>query len=141
MPFEIQELESEADFEADFAHLIGIQWKGFENPLSRLLLLFFPVFGPRPVDRFAALEKSIERQLVWHRTDPTSHWLKASDTESGEIIGGACWHIFTSNPYADKTDHSCTWWPDGDQRDFANTCMTQFLRFRQTNMARPHLCK
>lgn len=127
--------------DADFDELIRVEWASYEQPYSRLIRLFFPILGPGPEARAAALKESTERQLSWHKEDPTSHWIKVVNSETGKIIGAAEWHVYEENPYASQTDEGCTWYPEGEGREMANSLMGQFMAPRMKYMAKPHLCK
>lgn len=136
MRFETTEVSVDADFE----ELIQVQWDSYEQPHCRLIRLFCPILGDGPNARAAALRESTERQLQWHRRDPTSHWIKVVDRETGRIAGAACWHIYKENPYSTQSNEECTWYPAGEGREMANSLMGQFSTPRMKYMAKPHIC-
>lgn len=72
MPLELSELSSDTEF----PELVYVEWASFEKPCCKLIRLYFPVHGDGPEARAAALKESTERQIGWHRSDPTSHWIK-----------------------------------------------------------------
>ena len=136
MPFELSEVTADADFE----ELIRVEWLSYEQPYCRLIRLFFPILGADPDAQATALEESIDRQLRWHKEDPTSRWIKVVDSENKRIAGAACWHVFEKNPYDVESEDECTWYPAGESRDLANSLMRQFLTPRMKYMAKPHVC-
>ena len=135
MQFETTEVSADADFD----ELVRVEWESYEQPYCRLIRLFFPLLDHGPDARAKALKESTERQLQWHNGDPTSHWIKVVDTETGRMAGAACWHIYEENPYASQSDEECTWYPPGEGREMANSLMGQFLTPRTKYMAKPHL--
>ncbi len=136
MHFETTEVSANSDFN----ELVRVEWDSYEQPYCRLLPLFFPVRGEGSHARAEALEESVQRQLQWHHGDPTSHWIKVVETETGRIVGAAYWHIYEENPYATQSDEECTWYPPGEGREMANSLMGQFLTPRTKYMAKPHIC-
>ena len=130
----------EVTADADFRDIIEVEWASFDRPVCRLRPLFFPILGSGEQARAAAIEEGIERQLAWHKSDPTSHWIKVVDDASEKVAGAACWHVYDSNPYATESDEECTWWPEGEDREMANGLMAQFLTPRMKFMAKPHMC-
>jgi len=136
MPFKLSKLSSDTEF----PELVQAEWAAFENPYCKLIRLYFPVHGDGPKARAAAMNESIERQIGWHRSDPSSHWIKITDTDTGAVAGAAYWHIYESNPYATVSEDECTWFPAGEDREIANTLMGQFLGPRMTYMGKPHVC-
>jgi hypothetical protein len=136
MPLELSGLSSDTEF----PELVYVEWESFEKPCCKLIRLYFPVHGDGPEARAAALKESTERQIGWHRSDPTSHWIKITDTDTGALAGASYWHIYESNPYANVSDDECTWFPAGEDREIANQLMGQFLESRMKYMAKPHLC-
>ena len=136
MSFNVTELTADGDFE----ELVRVEFASFEQPYSRLIRLFFPIFGDGPDARAASIKESVERQIYWHKEDPTSHWIKAVDDETGKIAGAAYWHVYKENPYATHSNEECTWYPPGEGREMANSLMGQFLTPRMKYMAKPHVC-
>lgn len=142
MPFEISLMtEEEITSDGVFKDLIDAEWDSYEHPYTRLLGLFFPIVAQGPKAHAERIRESLNRQLSQHRSTPCSRWLKAIDTETGEIAGGAQWYIFTENPYAVPLDGEVTWWADGEDRDFATALIEQFLTPRLTYMPKPHIRK
>ena len=96
MPFDILQVGPDTDFD----ELVRVEWASYEQPYCKLIRLFFPILGDGPEARAASFKESIERQLSWHKQDPTSRWIKAIDHETGKIAGAACWHIYEEDPYS-----------------------------------------
>ena len=136
MPFETTQVTANSDFN----ELVRVEWESYERPYCSLLRLFFPLRDDGSDARAEAFKESIERQIQWHNGDPTSYWIKAIDTETGRIVGAACWHIYKENPYSTQSDDECTWYPVGEPREMANTLMSQFSMPRTKYMTKPHIC-
>ena len=136
MPFDILQISSDTDFD----ELVRVEWASYEQPHCKLIRLFCPILGDGPEARAASLKESTERQLSWHKEDPTSRWIKAVDHETGKIAGAACWHVYEKNPYGEQSEEECTWFPEGESRELANSLMGQFLTPRMKYMAKPHMC-
>jgi hypothetical protein len=136
MPFRLEEITSDSDFE----ELVECEWISWENPPQKFHRLICPTFGDGPDARAESLRESTQRQLSWHKGDPTSHWLKVTDINTGKIIAGALWKIFETNPFENWTPSVAYWWPEGDKRDFASQALDQASLPRRELAARPHLC-
>ncbi|KAL9110770.1 MAG: hypothetical protein Q9227_004762 [Pyrenula ochraceoflavens] len=137
MFFHLQEVTSASDF----SEIIKLEWRSYEDPYSPLLRLFFPIFGTDSEARAESLQESTDRQIKWHESDPSSHWIKVTDSSSGNIVGAANWNFFDENPYSTESDEECTWFKEGEDRKMANFLMGQFLTPRTTYMAKPHVCE
>lgn len=126
----------------EFNDIVRCEFDSYETPVCKLKDLFFPIKGePTAENRDAAIKEAIARQTLWHRSDPSSLWIKVVDQENGKVAGAACWHIYDANPFAEPAEGECDWWPAGERRDMANTLMGQFLTPRMTWMAKPHVRK
>ena len=117
----------EVTVDADFREIIEVEWASYDQPVCRLRPLYFPILGSGEGARAAAVQASAERQLAWHKSDPTNHWIKVIDDATGKVVGAAWWHIYENNPYATESDEGCTWWPEGEDREMANSLMTQWV--------------
>ncbi len=111
MPLELRHVESDSEFN----ELVQCECESYEDPFNTFYLLLRPDRGcsPRGRDGFKEFR---DRQIAWHKNDPTSTWLKVVDTDIGDkIVGGACWNSFLENPYPQPIDHplEATWWPEG----------------------------
>ncbi|GLA01933.1 hypothetical protein AnigIFM60653_001224 [Aspergillus niger] len=135
MPFKLTVVASDSEFD----ELVRCEFDAYENPQCNLKNLFFPIQGSSPTARDAAIQDAVKRQIHWHRSDPSSQWIKVIDVESGKIVGAACWHIYETNPYTVTSDEECNWWPTGEARNIANALMGQFLVPRMTYMNKPHI--
>ena len=132
----------EVTSDAEFREVVEVEWAAYSRPHCRLRSLYFPVLGTDEEARTAAFEQSIEHQIAWHRSDPTSHWIKVVDGASEKVVGAALWHVYESNPYdsSDEEEEECTWWPEGEGREMANGLMRQWVKPKMKFMAKPHMC-
>ncbi|KAL8760668.1 MAG: hypothetical protein Q9184_003153, partial [Pyrenodesmia sp. 2 TL-2023] len=136
---------------SDFPALIACQRTSYLDPPDPLYTLFCPPHSRPTVAE--SLAEATGRQLEWHESDPTSTWLKVTDTDTkdeeygGEekIVGGACWHVYEKAPgeiEAEKEgggeEMKCYWWPEeGRQRELADQVMGQMMRTRAERMKGP----
>lgn len=130
---------SEVVEDAEFKELIQCLIDAFEEPPSKLLQLFIPSCPSD--DAQATLAEAVERFSLWHRSDPTSTWIKVTDSETGKLLGAANWNIYDTNPYAEGSHSECYWWPEGPGRDAANALMHQLTTPRTMYMSKPHVCE
>lgn len=95
MPLTIKERSDESTF----SHIVDCELAGYYKPYHPFMQVLFPVFGAAPADRAAVIQESKVRQWQWHSADPTSHWLYVEDDQTGEVVGGAQWHVHEKNPF------------------------------------------
>ncbi|KAL9129045.1 MAG: hypothetical protein Q9217_002415 [Psora testacea] len=110
MPLELREVHDDTEFN----ELIQCECESFDNPYSPFYTLLRPNRGCSPQGR-EGFKEFRDRQLRWHRKDPTSRWFKVVDTDIGDkIVGGACWNIYTENPHPKVVEHplEADWWPE-----------------------------
>jgi hypothetical protein len=103
MGFKLSALVSESEFE----DLVRCEFDAYENPVCNLKQLFFPIQGSSTTARATAIEDAVKRQALWHKSDPTSKWIKVVDEESGQLVGAACWHVYEEDPYKVESDEEC----------------------------------
>lgn len=126
----------------DFKELIECEWTAYETPYNGFKEIYCPTLGTGPNAREESMKECRERQLAEHKGDATSHWFKAVDSDSGQIVGGAQWHVYQENPYVNGMEHiEATWWPEGEGRRFASMGMDQWFGPRGKRMNKPHVCK
>ncbi|KAI1264050.1 acyl-CoA N-acyltransferase [Xylariaceae sp. FL1019] len=115
MPLELQEI----DVKKDFPTLAKCLYESYEEPLQRFFHVWFPIFGSDQKARQDSLDEAAKRLAAWHAEDPTSHWRKVIDTDTGEIAGASLWNIHHENPFAQPHDMEVTWFPNNGARRFA----------------------
>ena len=126
----------------EFKEVIYSERIAFETPYNAIFTLFCPVLGSHPTAREESIAEAQVRQLQWHRSDPTSHWIKVIDEDNaGKVAGAALWHVYDHNPYAKppETETTCYWWPEGPKRAMADQAMDQLTKGRDSKMNKPHL--
>lgn len=135
MPLKLVRLESDDEFD----ELVRCEFAAFETPRIKLLDLYFPRLNGRE----AAIQSAIKLQSAWHRAATTSTWLKVIDTDNhDQVVGGACWHVYDTDPYAVASEVDCNWFPAGEEREIANHLYNKQIRGpRTTYMRKPHVCK
>ncbi|KAL8687268.1 MAG: hypothetical protein Q9218_006507 [Villophora microphyllina] len=130
----------EVKLDDDFPDLIECEWVSYETPYNGFFQLYCPTTGNGPNARAESMKESTERQLAWHKEDPTSIWLEVVDNESGKVVGAAQWNIHSSNPYPNGIeDTDAFWWPDGEGRKFASMALEQWYAPRGQRMRKPHI--
>ncbi|KAK4985885.1 hypothetical protein LTR50_005674 [Elasticomyces elasticus] len=133
--FKLLEVEHDHEFE----ELFRVFRTAFTEPGTAMWPLFTADYRPDAALEEAALKETIERFISWHRSDPTSHWLKVIDEESGSVLGGGRWALYkTGNPYDGHGEMEASWWPDGEPRQLATTLLNQFLATSAKHMNKPH---
>jgi len=128
MPIKLHEL-NDADDNV-FASITAVESDSFHNPYYG----FWHVFnGPSP-------EELAERQLSWHKSDPTSHWIYVTDEETGEVIAAAQWNVHPEGHFAKASDDVKPYWmPEGTTKDVASQLLHQFFSLRRERMNESHL--
>lgn len=138
MPFKLEEVTSDGDFD----DIIACLWESFYNPFQSFFPLFCPVVGTGPNAYAESIETSTDRYRNWHKSDPTSHWLKVIDTDTGDIAAAAQWNICDKNPFEGENEPTEAFWhPEGTQREFMTKAMEIFEAPREKMMAKPQVCK
>ncbi|KAK3167520.1 hypothetical protein OEA41_010647 [Lepraria neglecta] len=137
MPLALREVLHDSEWN----ELIQCEHESYLDPFNGVYTLFRPNQSrdDRGREGFKELR---DRQLSWHKNDPTSRWFKVVDTDIGDkVVGGACWNTFTENPYPEVKEHpmEAMWWPEGEPRAFANKLLDEWLCPRYHKMARPHM--
>ncbi|TVY18265.1 hypothetical protein LARI1_G005073 [Lachnellula arida] len=122
MPFKLEQ----ANIDVDFKELIECEWESYERPLQTFFRLFCPIRGTGPHAREESLTECTQRQLEWHRSDPSSYWQKVTDSTTGKIVAGALWKICATNPFEHADHEEAYWFPKGGQRDFVNQALERF---------------
>ncbi|KAL8686758.1 MAG: hypothetical protein Q9218_006883, partial [Villophora microphyllina] len=110
MPLELREVKEDAEWN----ELIQCESESYETPFNGIFILFRPHRGNTPAGR-EGFKELRDRQLTWHKHDPSSRWFKVVDTDIGDkVVGGAEWKIFEENPYPEAVEHpvDATWWPE-----------------------------
>jgi hypothetical protein len=103
MSFTLHEVSNDAEFES----IMVVANAGYSNPFNGMWEI---LKGP-------SMEQSIDecasRYALWHRSDPTSHWVYVSDA-GGNVLGAMQWNIHKKNPYEQgATKLPAYWWPEG----------------------------
>lgn len=133
MPLEVYEIKTDADWE----EIIQLEFLSYETPFNPFLVIFTSPLGSRE----ETIEETKRRQREWHEADPTSRWIKVVDSETGKAIGGAQWNIHETNPFANAPEKpmSAYWWPEGEQREYVDQALGQWMTPRAQRMNKPHL--
>ncbi|RYP19388.1 hypothetical protein DL765_003361 [Monosporascus sp. GIB2] len=135
MVLELRDIDPEVDFPA----LARCLLEAYEDPPQKFLHVFFPIHGPGAEAREAAIQEGAARLKLWHTQDPSSHWQKVVDVETGRMAGGASWNIYKTNPFAEPHPVEATWFPNDSSRTFAEKALESHGRPRYQAAQRPHV--
>lgn len=130
------------NFEKDWDELFESQWAAWTNPPQPFWQLMFPVSGDGPGAEAEAKKVGADRQLQLSKSDPNNRWLKVIDTDTGKIVAGALWKIYSTNPFrAPPEKFDAFWWPEGSEfRELINAMFQQMQADRQKMMNVTHAC-
>ncbi|KAI1424923.1 acyl-CoA N-acyltransferase [Xylaria sp. FL1777] len=136
-------LLSDIDPDVDFPALTRCVLEAYEDPPQSFVYMFFqPMHGTGAVSREAAIEEAAARLKLWHTSDPSSRWQKVVDTETGKVVGGAAWNIYTTNPFEELHelhDMEVTWYPGDTSRTYVEKALENYGMPRYRAAQRPHL--
>ena len=95
---------SEIHTESDLSDVIAVAFDAYREPLNT----FWEAFkGP-------SIAECSARQWSLHIEESGSHWLKVTDTETDQIVGGGQWICHETNPYEKpEPPLKADWWPEG----------------------------
>jgi hypothetical protein len=136
MAVQILEVTSPAEFD----EIWPVHFQSFRTPYNTLSKFFNPVHTTLEV----AIETSKARHVKMWEGNPECHWIKAVDTESGNVAGAACWVI---NLEVQKPDHKkgpfdAYWHVEGsDEKAFAEKLIGGMRGFVAERVTRPHVGK
>ena len=137
MPFHVEDVVSDEDFE----ELLSVEIAAFEDPLSAIRLIYYPIFGKGPEARSAAIREGAQRAIARNRATPGSRWSKIIDEDTGKIVAASVWQFYDKDPYSGTQNPEVTWWPEGEGKRFAQDFANGLRRARVRYMTKPHACK
>ncbi|KAL9060591.1 MAG: hypothetical protein Q9162_000542 [Coniocarpon cinnabarinum] len=120
--------------------LTEVIWESFYHPYQAIYNIFHPLLGYTETEHRRSIKADQDRRWTKHASSPASNWLYATDANTGRIIGGAQWVVYTeSPPSAAPTERpEAEQWPEGPYRDFANEFLRQYHAPKQQLMQGPH---
>ena len=121
--------------EADIQRLLDIMYAAFRDPWDRIMFPEIPI----PEARGA----SVERWRNEISKDPTTRFMKAVDTELGQIIALARWNVYEEErPERVWKTTGARDWDTGTNVEAANDFFNAVVEKRQKTMGgNPHCCK
>lgn len=96
MPLRLTELSSNGEF----PDLMATLYDSYSNPYN----------GFWDISKGMSGEECQARYTGWHKSDPSSHWIYVTDTETGQVIGGTQWNVYETNPYAEPHPPMTAYW-------------------------------
>ncbi|KAI9744830.1 MAG: hypothetical protein M1818_001755 [Claussenomyces sp. TS43310] len=125
MPFSLHKVTADAEF----GPIVAVEHEAYSKPYNGLWAI---LKGPSQED-FCA------RQLSWHKSDPSSHWLYVTDEGSKEVVGAAGWNIHETNPYANGAPVIlANWWPEGNLKEISDQILAGFFSARPSRTSKAH---
>ncbi|MCJ1306852.1 hypothetical protein MMC25_000495 [Agyrium rufum] len=111
-----------ADLEKD--DLFPCEMASWQHPFQPLWYLLFPIDSSTPETEAASIAAIRTRRAAGQSAPPPPQneeevvWLKATDTATGEIVGGAMYRIFHTNPFrAPAEEFKAEWWSEKGRED------------------------
>lgn len=136
MALVLQDIDPSVDFPA----LARCMLDAYHDPPQNFFHLYFPILPGNGTDpREAAIEEAATRLQLWHTHDPSSHWQKVVDVDTGTIAGGASWNIYETNPFAEPHSVEVTWFPDDSSRRYAEMAIESHGMPRYKAAQQPHV--
>jgi hypothetical protein len=137
-------LVSPANLQNDWDQVFATYWYSWSHPLQALGELTFPHVGTdTPAERrsFERLKQSYLSTALAHPS--RIHWVKCVDVDTSAIIGGACYEVYSSNPYrAGKPKFSVDdGFEDSTLKVLSETMYGQLLDWRVRLMSDAHICR
>lgn len=100
-----------------------------------------PVDGHTEDDRLASIKADADRRWTSHKSNAASHWFAVTHVPTGQVVGATEWQVYTDNPFpSGPVKLECTWFPEGETRDFVTEVINQCYYPRMNWMDRPHIC-
>jgi hypothetical protein len=125
--------------DADFDRLIEIQFAAFgqtgDSPREPFMDWMYPN-ADTPSGQAAARDRTLKSL----RSDHTATFLKVTDTDTGEIIGGAKWNVYEKKPEQKRVEVNSF---KGEEREYAELVLGVFHRRRHEHVTAdgPYLCE
>lgn len=129
---------SEVTLEADFDEIWPVHFEAFRNPYNA----FSKFFNPIHTTLDAAIEVSKVRHIKMWRENSSCHWIKATEIQSGKILGTACWefNLEGNAPSEEKKPFNAHWHIEGsDEKLFAEKLIGGLKGFIAQRITCPHL--
>lgn len=121
---------------ADLDSIAEVCWEAFNNPKVQFVSMMC-----RPQGRADEITYMRDNWIKPSYGTPQAHFWKVEDGASGNVLGAANIIAFESGrPYDGMPPPEAKWWPEGEEREFASTFVSQMHKFRLENMNRPHAC-
>ncbi|KAI0015811.1 acyl-CoA N-acyltransferase [Xylariomycetidae sp. FL0641] len=134
MPLRLEEVKDEQDFD----QILPVLFAAFGEPYNTLRRWFIPVHTTED----AAIEAAKGRMVKNWKTHENAHWVKVTDSDTGDIIGAAEWEIRKSPDGPEEAQQSINayWHTDGsEEKAFAEKLIGQLKTFMKKRMTAPHL--
>ncbi|KAF2174581.1 hypothetical protein K469DRAFT_717608 [Zopfia rhizophila CBS 207.26] len=131
MPLVLSEVKDEKEF-GPICRMAYYAWKEPYNPQLKH-------FRPNIHDPEEAIEDNRVRSIKGWKTHPGRHQLKVVDTDSGEVVGAACWQV-EEKPDPTPEHTVAEWHPEGSvEKEFAERFINGLWGFLAERVTRPHL--
>lgn len=105
-----------------------------DGDMTRAFAIISAAFGHNPYmdvlypghDTPQGHEAGGERMLAFKKSDPNTHFIKAIDTENGDIVGVAKWNIYNGT-IPEEVGLDGDYWATEEDKEYANCLWTSYL--------------
>ncbi|KAI0977176.1 hypothetical protein F4678DRAFT_412101, partial [Xylaria arbuscula] len=135
MPLELLDVNPAKDFPELTERLI----EAFEHPPQGFIHAYFAPPSRDEVGRRERINEAATRYESWNEHSPNNYWQKVIDTQTGAIVGGALWKIYSEDPFAEQHSVEATWLPNDGSRKFAEAFLKLYATPRAALGRRPQV--
>ncbi|KAI0484976.1 acyl-CoA N-acyltransferase [Xylariaceae sp. FL0804] len=129
----------EVDPKTDFPAISRCMFESHEIPAQDFFHACFPIHGSGAQAREDAIAEGAVRLQSWHTENPTSHWNKVVDTDTGRLVGASLWNIHKEDPFAEEQQMEVSWFPDDGSRRFVEQMLEIYEKPRARVGRRPQV--
>ena len=112
-----------------------------DEDMARAFAIISTAFGSNPYmdglypghDTAQGRKTGGERLLSFKKNDPNTHFLKAVDTETSDIVGVAKWNIY-NGVIPDEVGLDGDYWPMEEDKEYANCLWASYLKPRRKSI-------
>ena len=129
----------EAKVREELDAIIDVIWK-VQN--SRRFRAFFPLSGSSAQDKAVAIAESKNRLWASHCRTQASHWVYVIESSTGQVVAATQWQIQdASAAHFSPMGLEATWYPEGEEREFATEVIRQTYLARHQFLKGPYIGK
>ncbi|KAI2602615.1 hypothetical protein GGR54DRAFT_623639 [Hypoxylon sp. NC1633] len=114
--------------EEEFRKVVDVEHDAYSKPYN----------GIWEITKGSSPEECTARQFSWHKAEPGSTWVYVTDEETGDVIGGAQWIIYKTNPYAGEQPAKTAYWVEEPMKEIGTQLLADLGKHRPGLMGKPH---